>query len=46
MDKLCDMDYVYNAHMNELVQGGRNSIANALWPLLLTWFNFNPSMDM
>ena len=19
--------------------------ADALWPLLLTWFNFNPSMD-
>ena len=19
---------------------------NSLWPLLLTWFNFNPSMDM
>ena len=19
--------------------------ANVLWPLLLTWFNFNPSMD-
>ena len=22
-----------------------NTIANALGPLLLTWFNFNPSMD-
>ena len=20
-------------------------VANVLWPLLLTWFNFNPSMD-
>ena len=21
-------------------------IADDLWPLLLTWFNFNPNMDM
>ena len=20
-------------------------VADVLWPLLLTWFNFNPSMD-
>ena len=33
MDKLYDMGYVYNAHMNELVQGGHNSIANALGPV-------------
>ena len=32
-------------HMNGLVQDCSNSIANVQWPLLLTWFNFNPSMD-
>ena len=32
-------------HIDGLVQERRDSIANALWPLLLTWFNFNPSMD-
>ena len=33
------------SHIDGLVQACSNSIANALWPLLLTWFNFNPSMD-
>ena len=28
-----------------LVQYSSNFIADTLWPLLLTWFNFDPSMD-
>ena len=39
------LDIKTNTEIDGLVQEKCNSIANALWPLLLTWFNFNPSMD-
>ena len=32
-------------HVGGLAQDSSNSIANGLGPVLLTWFNFNPSMD-
>ena len=38
---LSDTKYVIDGW----IQKKRNSIAYALGPLLLTWFNFNPSMD-
>ena len=46
---------MFTVHLDDLVQHCGNSFALAmellqsyakrLWPLLLTWFNFNPSMD-
>ena len=31
--------------LHDLIAILQRVIAEKLWPLLLTWFNFNPSMD-
>ena len=41
-----DSDEYKILYIDGLMQDCSNYCANALWPLLLTWFNFNPSMDM
>ena len=32
-------------HWSAVIGICHHDIADFLWPLLLTWFNFNPSMD-
>ena len=37
--------YLCELHKHKWYQQMRKLETNILWPLLLTWFNFNPSMD-
>ena len=53
MDKMSDkllaivLDAFYESNLSILIQISLTiaGLGNDLWPLLLTWFNFNPSMD-